>query len=90
MRLTEKQRAFVAACDMRYQDGYDKQLRPIYRQMPFFFGPLQWDEWGFWKRSDVDAFVRRILARGLVRTDKEFFYWITDAGRAAIANTPET
>ena len=85
VRLSEKQRDFIAACDCQYRDGYDSNMRPITRQMPYLFGPMQWEDWGFWSRSAAEQFAERLVERGLIRRDKDFFYWITDAGRAAIA-----
>lgn len=84
-RLTAKQRKFIAACDCLYQDGYTKDCKPNLVAIPYYWGPMQWDEWGFWSKSDAERFVERLVRRGLIRTDKESFYWITDAGRAAIA-----
>lgn len=84
-RLTAKQRDFIAACDRSYQDGYTPDGKPNIVKMPYCFSIMAWSEWGFWTKSDAERFVSRLVQRGLIRTDKDPFYWATDAGRAAIA-----
>lgn len=82
-RLTKKQVDFIAACHCQIKDGFDKHGLVI-RTIPFYFGPVQWDDWGMRSKSAAEAFVQRLLDRRLIRTDKQFFYWITAEGRAVI------
>lgn len=84
-RLTTKQREFLAMCDSTVKVGYTADLKPDLRAIPYHFGPLAWSNWRFYTESEAMRFVDRLLARGLIRTDKRWFYWITDAGRQAIA-----
>lgn len=83
-RLSKKQREFLKACDLKY-DANPLGLVPDIRDRPYYFGPMQMDHWNFWSQSEAERFADRLEARGLLRREKDFFLWITDAGRAAIA-----
>lgn len=87
-RLTKKQREFIEQCDCVMQDGYTADFKRNMVAIPFFFGPIQWDDWGMRSRSDAETFAQRLIDRGLIRSDKQWFYWATDAGRAALGKAP--
>lgn len=84
-RLTTKQIEFLQVCDASMRDGWTADMKPKMVQIPLHFGPLEWEAWSFYSRSSAMQFVDRLVARGLLRTEKTGFYWITDEGRAAIA-----
>jgi hypothetical protein len=85
-RLTKKQLEFLEACNCFYRDGYTKDMKPNLCQIPFLFGPMQWEDWGFWSRSEAERFAQRLVDRKLVRSGKQFFYWLTDDGKAALSS----
>lgn len=39
----------------------------------------------FWSESELQRFLKNLEKRGLIRIEKRFFLYLTDAGRAALS-----